>query len=84
MKKINFRQLLVLAALMVASTAMAIDFPKVGKTPVDGGKYVLVSYVNPNNYFSRTGWDGAYYLLPYADSQFANHAFTAHQEKNGT
>ena len=62
MKKFNFRQLLVLAALMVASTAMAIDFPKVGKTPVDGGKYVLVSYVNPNNYFSRTGWDGAYYL----------------------
>ena len=30
MKKINFRQLLVLVALMVASTAMAIDFPKVG------------------------------------------------------
>ena len=84
MKKFNFRQLLVLVALMTASTAMAIDFPKVGKTPVDGGKYVLVSYVNPNNYFSRTSWDGAYYLLPYADSQFASHAFTAHQEKNGT
>ena len=84
MKKFYIRQLLVLVAMMVASTAMAVDFPKVGKTPVDGGKYVLVSYVNPNNYFSRTSWDGAYYLLPYADSHFADHAFTAHQAEDGT
>ena len=84
MKKIYLRQLLVLVAMMVASTAWAVDFPKVGKTPVDGGKYVLVSYVNPNNYFTRTSWDGAYYLLPYADSHFADHAFTAHQAEDGT
>lgn len=83
MKKFFLRQMLLLLALMGASAAMAVDFPKVGKTPVDGGKYVLVSYVNPNNYFSRTSWDGAYYLLPYDNSHFADHAFTAHQDKNG-
>ena len=84
MKKNLFRHALLLLVLFVASTAMAVDFPKVGKAPQDGGKYVLVSYVNPNNYFSRTGWDGAYYLLPYADSHFADHAFTAHLANDGS
>ncbi|MCR5131723.1 MAG: hypothetical protein K6C10_09735 [Prevotella sp.] len=44
---------------------------------------MLVSYVNPNNYFARTSWDGAYYLLPYAESNFANNAFTAHKTADG-
>ncbi len=84
MKKNLSKHVLLLLALFVASTAMAVDFPNVGKAPQDGGKYVLVSYVNPNNYFSRTGWDGAYYLLPYADSHFADHAFTAHLANDGS
>ena len=84
MSKNYLKGLLLLVALMVTSAAMAVDFPKVGKTPTSGGKYVLVSYVNPNNYFSRTSWDGAYYLLPYADSHFADHAFTATKASNGS
>lgn len=70
--------------LMTTANAMAIDFPKIGRTPVDGGSYVLVNYARPNLFFSRTSWDGAYYLRPLADSQYESHAFTAHQSADGS
>ena len=70
--------------LLTTANAMAIDFPKIGRTLTDGGTYVFVNYAKPNIYLSRTSWDGAYYLRPIADSQYASHAFTAHQSSDNT
>lgn len=84
MRKITLKSLLLGAMLLTTANAMAIDFPKIGRAPVDGGSYVLVNYARPNLFFSRTSWDGAYYLRPLADSQYETHAFTAHQSADGS
>ena len=83
MRKITLKSLLLGVMLLTTANAMAIDFPKIGRAPVDGGSYVLVNYARPNLFFSRTSWDGAYYLRPLADSQYETHAFTAHQSADG-
>ena len=66
MTKNYFKHLLLTIVLLAsASNVLAIDFPKIGEYPVDGNEYILVSYVKPDIFFTRTSWDGAYYLLPY-------------------
>lgn len=85
MTKNYFKQLLLTIVLLAsASNVLAIDFPKIGEYPVDGNEYILVSYVKPDIFFTRTSWDGAYYLLPYDQSNCESHAFTAHKGVDGS
>ncbi|MCI6554587.1 MAG: hypothetical protein MSA43_02860, partial [Prevotella sp.] len=65
-------------------TSFAIDLPKIGQTITDGKSYILINYEKPNKYWSRTPWDGAYYLLDYSSSSYKTSTFTAHQEADGT
>lgn len=84
MTKNYLKQLLLTIVLLAsASNVLAIDFPKIGEYPVDGNEYILVSYVKPDIFFTRTSWDGAYYLLPYDQSNCESHAFTAHKGVDG-
>ena len=83
MKKHYFK-LAALAVMMAAAPeAQAIEFP-CAQTPVDGQSYVLASRSNPTNYWMRTSWDGAYYLMPYNDAKDNPGVFTAHQQADGT
>ncbi len=55
------------------------------ETLADGGVYVLVNKaMNTSQYMSRTSWDGAFYFLGEADSNYANHALTAIKNDDGT
>ena len=83
MMKNYVRQCLLSVALTAAVPAMAIDFPDVTQTLTDGGTYILISRSNPTQFWSRTSWDGAYYLLPYGD-QYKDAAFKAVKNENGT
>lgn len=83
MKKITLKTMLLGTMLMATANAMAIDFPKIGSTLTEGKDYVLVSYARPDLFLSRTSWDGAYYLRPFADSQYESNYFTAYQGENG-
>lgn len=80
----NLKSILLGTMIMASANVMAIDFPKIGSTLTDGGDYVLVNYARPNLFLSRTSWDGAYYLRPFADSQYESHSFTAHQATDGS
>lgn len=79
----QLRLICVAAALSAAGNAMAIDPPRIATTPVDGGVYILFNYTQPNLYWSTTSWDGSYYLLNYANSNWRNAAITAHQDADG-
>ncbi|MGX8697214.1 MAG: hypothetical protein ACSW8D_12590, partial [Prevotella sp.] len=84
MKKNYFRLAFVALAMMAVQTALALDFPY-AKTPTDGERYILASRSNPTNFWTRTSWDGAYYLLSLADAQAGGlGVFTAHQAENGS
>lgn len=52
--------------------------------PADGGKFILVNAYNPAGYMSRTSWDGAFYFLDETSSNYADHAFTAQKNEDGT
>ncbi|MBO4315089.1 MAG: hypothetical protein J5867_03865 [Prevotella sp.] len=84
MRKNYLRKIVMVATLLVSANAMAVEFPKIGRTLTDGATYTLVSYVKPDIFLARTSWDGAYYLLPLADSQYAKNVFTAHQVNDDT
>ncbi len=84
MRKYYLRLIMIVAAMSVSAISMAVEFPKVGRTLTDGATYTLVNYAKPNIFLARTSWDGAYYLLPLADSQYAKNVFTAHQAADGT
>ncbi len=67
------------------ATAQAVDLPTLPlAAPVNGGKYVLVNAYTPTGYMSRTSWDGAFYFLGKDDSKYADHAFTAEKNADGT
>ena len=84
MKKNYFRLAFVALAMMTVQAALALDFPY-AKTPTDGERYILASRSNPTNFWTRTSWDGAYYLLSLADAQAGGlGVFTAHQAENGS
>lgn len=77
--------LLGLAIVGTSLTAEAIERPKTpAGAPQEGGKYILVNAYNPTGYMSRTSWDGAFYFLGETDSRYANHAFTAEKNENGS
>lgn len=82
-KHYNF---LLAAALLAGSmTAEAIERPTTpAGAPEDGGKYVLVNAYSPTGYMSRTSWDGALYFLGETDSNYADYAFTAQKNEDGT
>lgn len=83
MKK-NYLKLMALSAAMLTATGVqAVDFPY-AQTPTDGQSYILASRSNPTNFWTRTSWDGAYYVLPLADAQNNLGVFTAHKAEDGT
>lgn len=82
MKKNYFRLAAVALAMTAAQSTLAIDFPYAQEL-TDGQTYFLASRSNPTNYWTRTAWDGAYYLLPLADARQNLGVFTAHQSQDG-
>ena len=82
MKKNYFRLAAVALAMTAAQSALAIDFPYAQEL-TDGHTYILASRSNPTNYWTRTSWDGAYYLLPLSDARNNLGVFTAHQGQDG-
>lgn len=82
MKK-NLRNWLLALGLVAAMPATAVDFPQVGEAPQDGKSYILISRSNPTQFWSRTSWDGAFYLLPYGE-QYKEAAVKAVKNDNGT
>lgn len=51
----------------------------------DGKSYVLVNQTqSASQYMSRTWWDGALYFLGKDDSNYANYAFKAISNADGT
>ena len=82
--KNNYLKLMALSAAMLTATGVqAVDFPY-AQTPTDGQSYILASRSNPTNFWTRTSWDGAYYVLPLADAQNNLGVFTAHKAEDGT
>lgn len=80
------KKLLLLSALAVTMGAEAQVTPKVQpEVPVSGQSYILVNRVQKaDQYMSRTSWDGAFYFLPEAASNWAKYAFTAFDNGDGT
>lgn len=80
------KKILLLSSLLVSLAANAQVTPKVQpETPVSGKQYVLVNKVqNPDQYMSRTGWDGALRFYGEAESNYAKHALTAVDNGDGT
>lgn len=80
------KQILLSALLSATLVAQAgIDPKEKPEQLVDGHQYVLVNRAQTaDQYMSRTSWDGALYFLGKTDSQYATHAFTAHQNADGT
>ena len=83
MKKNYLRLAAAAAAVLSSAQAMAIDPPSVAKTLTDGATYTLINYAKPDLYLSRTTWDGAYYLLDFASSNYKKYTFVAHQDETG-
>lgn len=82
MKQIYFSLLL---ALGFCSTAMAVERPTTpAGAPKNGGEYILVNPYTPTGYMSQTFWDTALYFLGESDSNYANYAFTAIANEDGT
>ena len=81
-----FRTGLTCMTMGMAMAASAVVTPKVKpETPVNGGKYVLVNQAQTESqYMSRTSWDGALYFLGETDSKYADYAFTALDNGDGT
>lgn len=80
------KKFLLLAVMAVTAGAQAQVTPKVQpETPVNGKSYILVNKAQTaGQYMSRTSWDGAFYFLGESDSNWANHAFTAFDNGDGT
>lgn len=81
------KRTLLLSSLLVSCLAATAQVsPKVKpEAPVAGKQYVLVNKVqNASQYMSRTSWDGALYFLGETDSNYANHAFTAVDNGDGS
>ncbi|MBQ9363465.1 MAG: hypothetical protein IJT97_08635 [Bacteroidaceae bacterium] len=78
---------ILLSSLLCATlaTQAGVD-PKVKpETLVNGHEYVLVNKAQTaNQYMSRTSWDGALYFLGEADSKYADYAFSALLNEDGT
>jgi hypothetical protein len=73
------------ALALLAQGVHAVDRPKTpAGAPVNGEKYILVNANNPTGYMSHTSWDGAFYFLGKDNSNYANHAFTAVKNEDGT
>lgn len=83
MREKHLRIALALAGVMTSASAMAIDPPSIASQLTDEGTYTLVNYAKPNLFLSRTTWDGAYYLLDHASSNYRKHAFVAHKDDSG-
>lgn len=90
MKKNYFRLLAIAAMTAVSATAFAIDPPLKSEVLTDGNTYLLFSYANPSKVLSRTSWDGAYYLLDEAASNYLTGTgnrtvpFVAHKAEDGS
>ena len=90
MKKNYFRLLAIAAMTAVSATAFAIDPPLKSEVLTDGNTYLLFSYANPSKVLSRTSWDGAYYLLDEAASNYLTGTgnrtvpFVAHKADDGS
>lgn len=90
MKKNYFRLLAFAAMTAVSATAFAIDPPLKSEVLTDGNTYLLFSYANPSKVLSRTSWDGAYYLLDEAASNYLTGTgnrtvpFVAHKADDGS
>lgn len=84
MKQHYLRMTLLSLIMGMTSMVMAIGYPKYPtQTPVEGGKYVWCNLAVPTGYMTHTSWDGALYFLGPDDSNYAEHAFTAHQDEDG-
>lgn len=83
MKSKHLRFAAVLAGVLSSATALAIDPPTIARELADGATFTLVNYAKPNLFLSRTTWDGAYYLLDYAASNYKKYAFVAHRDDTG-
>lgn len=90
MKNYYFKMLAFAAMTSVSADVLAIDPPLKSESLVDGTTYVLFNYANPSQVLSRTSWDGAYYLLDEASSNYLTGTgdrtvpFVAHQAEDGT
>ena len=80
------KKLLLLSFLAFGIASYAQVTPKVSPEAVTSGKsYILVNKAqNASQYTSRTSWDGALYFLGESDSNYANYAFTAIDNGDGT
>mgnify|MGYP002623956335 CR=1 FL=1 len=80
------KQILLSSLLLSTLAAQAGVDPKVKpETLVSGHEYVLVNKAQTaSQYMSRTSWDGALYFLGETDSKYADHAFSALQNADGT
>ena len=83
MEKLYKNLLGVCVASMATLNALAIDPPFVGQTLTEGGSYILVNFANPSKVWSRTDWDGAYYLRDLSVSDYKESTLTAHQTETG-
>ena len=83
MEKLYKNLLGVCVAGMATLNAMAIDPPFIGQKLTEGGTYILVNFANPSQVWSRTSWDGAYYLRNLSVSDYMESTLTAHQTESG-
>lgn len=82
MRKIYLSLLL---AVGLCSTVTAVERPTTpAGAPKNGGEYILVNPYTTDGYMSQTSWDAALYFLGESDSNYANYAFTAIQNEDGT
>lgn len=80
------KTLLFCAIACTSICASAQVTPKVmPEVPINGNSYVLVNKVQTaSQYMSRTSWDGAFYFQPEEASKWADYAFTAIDNGDGT
>ena len=85
MKKNYFSKVfLTVGGAFLSLAAMAIEAPQIGSTLTDGVTYVLISAANSDNYWTRTSWDGAFYLQPFNLENQQKAAFKAQHNDDGT
>ena len=81
------KKFLLLSSLLASVLSINAQVtPKVQpETLVNGKQYVLVNKAQTaTQYMSRTSWDGAYYFLGESDSKYADHAFMAVDNGDGS
>ena len=83
MRKDYFKQVLLAAGLLTATTVSAVDLPY-AKAPAEGKTYILVSRLKPTSFVRETNWDGSLYLQPYDLNEQQKAAFKAHHNDDGT